>query len=280
MEKILELKNVSKLTRLYNLNFTLEKGYIMGLVGPNGAGKTSTIKLIMNLLNKHEGEVKIFGMDNVKDEVEIKQKIGFVYDENIYPTGLNLDQIAKGIAPFYNNWDQDLFLEYLQRFDLDRYSILKNLSKGMKTKFAIAMALSHKPELIIMDEPSSGLDPIFRRELLEILQEIIQEGNSSVLFSTHITSDLEKVADYITFMNKGKVIMSDSYFNITKNYRLVKATKEIIEAHKEDMLGFKIAQYGAEGLTENWESLKDKYGEEIIVEKATIEEMLYYLTRK
>lgn len=280
MEKILELKNVSKLTRLYNINFTLEKGYIMGLVGPNGAGKTSTIKLIMNLLNKQEGEIKIFGMDNVKDEVEIKQRIGFVYDENIYPTGLNLDQIAKSIAPFYNNWDQNLFLEYLERFDLDRYSILKNLSKGMKTKFAIAMALSHRPELIIMDEPSSGLDPIFRRELLEILQEIIQDGNSSVLFSTHITSDLEKVADYITFMHKGKVIMTDSYFNITKKYRLVKATKEIIEGHKDDMLGFKIAQYGSEGLTEKWEELKDKYGEEIIVEKASIEEMLYYLTRK
>ena len=279
MEKILELKNVSKLTRLYNINFTLEKGYIMGLVGPNGAGKTSTIKLIMNLLNKHEGEIKIFGMDNVKDEVEIKQRIGFVYDENIYPTGLNLDQIAKAIAPFYNNWDQNLFLEYLQRFDLDRYSILKNLSKGMKTKFAIAMALSHKPELIIMDEPRSGLDPILRRERLEILQENIQDGNSSVLFSTHITSDLEKVADYITYMNKGKVIMSDSYFNITNKYRLIKAAKEIIEAHKEDMLGFKIAQYGSEGLTENWDKLKDKYGEEIIVEKASIEEMLYYLTR-
>lgn len=280
MGKVLEVKNVTKSGRLYNISFKLEKGYIMGLVGPNGSGKTTTIKLIMNLLNKDEGEINIFGKDYKAHEVEIKQRIGFVYDENIYPTDLNLNQIARSIEPFYANWDQGLFEGYLEKFSLEKYSMLRDLSMGMKTKFSIAMALSHNPELIIMDEPTSGLDPIFRRELLEILQEVISDGNTSVLFSTHITSDLEKVADYITVMDKGKVIMSDYYLNLTDKYRLIKGNPDILEKHKKEIIGYKSGKYGAEGLCSNWNTLKDQYKDKIIVEKANIEEILYYTTKK
>lgn len=283
MEKILELKNVTKEYKnfkLDNVTFSLEKGYIMGLVGPNGSGKTTTIKLIMNLLSKGQGKISIFGLDNSLDEKEVKERIGFVYDDNIYPLRVKLSKIASLIAPFYKKWDQKLFDTYMERFQLDTNSTLEKLSKGMKTKFAIAMALSHRPELIIMDEPTSGLDPIFRRELLEILQDIIEDGNTSVLFSTHITSDLEKVADYITFMDRGKAVLSDTYVNIVENYRLIKGPEDIIMRNKSMFLSFRSNNFGAEGLCKDWHSIKEKYSDKVVLEKPTIEDVMYYISKR
>ncbi|SET52051.1 ABC-2 type transport system ATP-binding protein [Natronincola peptidivorans] len=283
MDKILELENVTKEYKnfkLDNISFSLEKGYIMGLVGPNGSGKTTTIKLIMNLLSKNSGEIKVFGLDNSLDEKAIKERIGFVYDDNIYPLGLKLSKIALLIAPFYKTWNQELFNQYMKKFQLDPQSSLEKLSKGMKTKFAIVMALSHKPDLIIMDEPTSGLDPIFRRELLEMLQEIIEDGNCSVLFSSHITSDLEKIADYITFMDKGRVVLSDTYVNIVENYRLVKASEEIIKKERNKFLSYRCNSFGGEGLCKNWHSLQNEYPDKIVLEKPTIEDIMYYISKR
>jgi ABC-2 type transport system ATP-binding protein len=207
MAPVLEVTNLKKKFKdftLKNINFTLEKGYIMGFIGPNGAGKSTTIKLIMNLLKKDDGEIKIFGLDNIKYEKEVKNRIGFVFDENYYYEELTVMEMKSVIAPFYKNWNDSIFNKYIKEFSLPPKTKIKELSKGMKMKLSIAVALSHDAELLIMDEPTSGLDPIIRSELLDILTFLIQDENKSVFFSTHITSDLDKIADYITFINNGK----------------------------------------------------------------------------
>ena len=175
MNYILEVENLTKKFKnftLDNINFKLEPGYIMGFIGPNGAGKSTTIKLIMNLLKKNSGEIKVFGMDHVKYEKEIKDRIGFVYDENYYYEDLTIKQMKNIVASFYSKWDDDQFNYYIKEFDLNPKAKIKTLSKGMKMKFSLAIALSHHADLIIMDEPTSGLDPIFRREILDILYNI------------------------------------------------------------------------------------------------------------
>ncbi|QUH24977.1 ABC transporter ATP-binding protein [Serpentinicella alkaliphila] len=281
MDKILELLNVTKEYKgfkLDNISFSLDRGYIMGLVGTSGSGKTTIIRLIMNLLAKNGGHIKLFGLDNIENEQIVKEKIGFVYDENIYPVKLPLSHIGKLIAPFYKTWDQQTFDNYLYRFDLNPNSKIYELSKGMKTKFALAIALSHKAELILMDEPTSGLDPIFRRELLTILQEVIEDGNCSVLFSTHITQDLDRVADFITFIDRGKVILSDSYIDIIEKYRLVKAPKDFFDRNKANVIGIQYGSFGSEGLCLNRDDL-NKHEEDIIIAKPTIEDIMFYLSK-
>lgn len=197
MEKILEIKNVSKQYddfSLKNINISLDRGYVMGFIGPNGAGKSTTIKLIMNLIKKDSGQIKVFGLDHEKDEMKIKEKIGFVYDENHFYEELTVHEMKNMIRPFYKRWDEKLFAKYVKEFKLPIKKTIKHLSKGMKMKFSLAVALSHHAELLIMDEPTSGLDPLIRSELLDILRILIEDENKAVFFSTHITSDLEKIA--------------------------------------------------------------------------------------
>jgi len=183
MNNILEVQNINKSYKdfsLKNVSFELKEGYIMGFIGPNGAGKTTVIKLIMNLIKKDSGSIKVFGKDHIKNEKEIKDRIGFVYDDNCYYEEFKLYEIKRIIAPFYSKWNDDLFNKYIRQFELPLDKKLKKLSKGMKMKFSIAMALSHDPDLIIMDEPTAGLDPVFRAELLELLLELMQnEKNPS-----------------------------------------------------------------------------------------------------
>ncbi|WP_353892781.1 ABC transporter ATP-binding protein [Proteinivorax hydrogeniformans] len=283
MSKVLEVKNVSKDYgdfKLKNVSFSLEKGYIMGLIGPNGSGKTTTIKLIMNLLSKDSGEIKMFNKDHIADEVKIKEKIGFVYDGDIYPSGMKLEKIAKLIAPFYKSWDQHIFEGYIKKFRLNLGKKLEDLSKGMKIKFSIAMALSHKPELILMDEPTSGLDPVFRREFLELLQDIIEKRKASVIFSTHITSDLEKVADYITFIDDGEVVFTDTYCDLVENYRLVKGKKEVLNNHKDTLIGMKVNKFGIEGLAKSDSCHTLTENEGVLLERPSLEDIMYYVSTR
>lgn len=280
MDNIIEFIDVSKSYekfKLDNVSFSHKKGFVMGLVGANGAGKTTIIKLIMNLLKKQSGQIKVFGLDNVQHEKEIKEKIGFVYDENIYFENLKLKKIAELIAPFYKQWDWNAFRRYLNTFDLDEDIKLIKCSKGMKMKFAIAVALSHNAEFIIMDEPTSGLDPVFRRELLDILYEVIQNEERSILFSTHITSDLEKIADYITFLDKGKVVLSEAYSNIIDNYRIIKGPKGLEDRIDKSLLaGYQVSKFGFSALTGNVDKFSTDLGEEIIIEKPSIEDIMVY----
>ncbi|URZ18133.1 ABC transporter ATP-binding protein [Clostridium felsineum] len=283
MENILEVKNVTKNYKgfsLNNMNFTLEKGYIMGFIGSNGAGKSTTIKLIMNLVKKNSGEIKVFGFDNVKNEKEIKEKIGFVYDETYAYEDLNLIQMKNIIARFYKKWSNDTFNNYITSFSLPRDKKIKELSKGMKIKYSLAIALSHEAELIIMDEPTSGLDPVFRNELLDIMQDIIQDENKSILFSTHITTDLEKIADYITFINDGKIIFSEDKDSIMEKYKIAKGDKEVLnKSNRNNFIGIRENEFGFQALTDDEESIKRTFGEKVIFEKANLEDIMVYTVK-
>lgn len=283
MENILEVNNLSKDYdgfSLKNINFKLERGYIMGFIGQNGAGKTTTIKLIMNLINRRSGEIKIFGLDNIKNEKEVKEKIGFVYDETYCYEDLSLIAMKNIIARFYKRWDDAVFNKYIAEFNLPKNKKIKDLSKGMKIKYSLAIALSHKAELIIMDEPTSGLDPVFRSELLEILSSIIQDENKSVFFSTHITTDLERIADYITFIDDGKIVFSDSKESILEKYKIVKGDNSLInETTKKAFLGIKQNSFGFNALTNDENEVKNVFGKNLIFEKASLEDIMVYTVR-
>lgn len=226
MNNVLDIKDLRKDYGdfcLQDISFSLPEGYIMGLIGPNGAGKTTTIKLIMNLIKKNGGIIEIFGKDSIDHEVEVKSKIGFVYDNPNYYDHLNLRQIKNIIAPFYSTWDEAGFMNLADKFNLPLRKVIKKFSRGMVMKAAIAIALSHHADFIIMDEPTSGLDPVFRRELLELLHELLQSEKKSILFSTHITSDIEKIADFITFILDGKIIFSSRKDEVLENSYVVDA---------------------------------------------------------
>ncbi|NLC67812.1 MAG: ABC transporter ATP-binding protein [Clostridiaceae bacterium] len=281
---ILEIKELKKEFSgfsLKNIGFSMEKGCIMGFIGPNGAGKTTTIKLIMNLLKKDGGEIKVFGLDNVKHEKEIKNRIGFVYDENCFYEELSLDEMKRVIAPYYKDWDEGAFEEYLRRFSLPRNKKIKELSRGMKMKYALAIALSHKAELLIMDEPTSGLDPLVRSELLEVLADVVQDEDKGVFFSTHITSDLEKIADYITFINNGSIVFSGAKDEILDNYGMVKGPTELLDAYtRKHFIGVKESSFGFEGLVSDKRNARKVFGDKVIIEKPTLDDIMVYISRR
>lgn len=283
MDNILEVKNLRKEYRefaLKDISFNLERGYIMGFIGPNGAGKSTTIKLIMNLIRKNSGTINIFGKDNIQHEKEVKEKIGFVYDENYFYEEVTLEEMKRIIAPFYRQWDNKAYDKYIKEFNLSSKKKIKELSKGMKMKYSLAIALSHNAELIIMDEPTSGLDPVFRSEMLDILYSIMQDENKSVFFSTHITTDLEKVADYITFINNGEIIFSELKDSIMENYGLVKGSNELLDKDtKKEFVGIRENSFGFEGLTNNVEKVKKLFKNRILIEKPSLDDILVYTVK-
>lgn len=284
MNSILEVKNLNKSFKdfsLKNVSFSLPRGFIMGFIGPNGAGKSTTIKLIMNLLKKDSGEIKVFGLDNIKNEKEIKNKIGFVYDENYFYEELTISEMKNVIAPLYKFWDKDAFDKHIKNFELSPKKRIKDLSKGMKMKFSLAVALSHGAELLIMDEPTSGLDPLVRGELLDILSFLIQDENKGVFFSTHITSDLDKTADYITLLHNGEVLFSTAKDELLDSYTIIKGDKKLLnEAVKQNFIGIKENSFGFEGLLRDRNSIKTLFKDNVIVEKPTLEDIMLYSTRR
>jgi len=280
LKEILNIKNCSKSFKDFSLNnicFSLEKGYIMGLIGPNGSGKTTLLNIIMNLLKKDSGSITVFGLDHIKHEKEIKNKIGFVYDESPYMFNLSLKENAKLIAPFYTDWDDKLFNYYMERFNLNPKKKLNSLSKGMITKFSIAMALCHNAELIILDEPTSGLDPIFRREILDVFYDIIQDEKTSILISTHITSDLDKIADYITYIDYGNLIFSEPMDKVKDDFKIIKGSNKLLqEISTKDLIGLKKSKYGFEALTKNYNFFTN---DSLVIENASIEDILFFYNR-
>lgn len=241
MTNILEFNGVYKKIsdfRLENINFALPKGYIMGLVGPNGAGKTTSIQLILNMIEKDSGEILIFGQDNIRNESSVKQDIGVVFDTIFYVDTWTIKDTEKAISIFYENWKHDTFIEMIKKFNLPLNRRVKELSRGMQMKLMLACAFSHDAKLLILDEPTSGLDPVIRDEFLEVLQEYIKDGERSVLFSTHITSDLEKVADYITLINQGNMVFTGSVESLKNSYCRIKGKKcNLTMELKKNILG-------------------------------------------
>jgi len=281
MENILEIKSLSRKYKdfeLKNINIELPKGMIMGLIGENGAGKSTTIKSILNLINTDSGEIKIFGLNNKDNERKIKEDIGVVLDDSFLSEYLNPSDINKIMKKIYKNWDEKLYFKYIEDFKLPKKQMSKEYSSGMKMKLKIAIALSHKPKLLILDEPTSGLDPVARNEILDIFQDFMQDEEHGIFVSTHITSDLEHIADYITFINDGKVIFTKTRDELLENYGIVKCTEEDFKTiDKKDFIKYKKNKYEYDILIEDKLEFKKKYDIKII-DKPTIEDiMLIYI---
>ncbi|UQZ73073.1 sodium ABC transporter ATP-binding protein [Niallia circulans] len=283
MENTLELINVSKSRQGFSLdkiNITLKKGFIMGFIGPNGAGKSTTIKLIMNLIKKDSGMIKVFGLDNEKHSMKIKERIGFVYDDNHFYEELTIKEMKNIIRPFYSQWEESTFLKYVKDFSLPMDKKINELSKGMKMKFSLAIALSHQAELLIMDEPTSGLDPLVRTELLDVLQTLIQDENKAIFFSTHITSDLDKIADYITLINNGQIILSKTKDELLEEYTMVKGKDSTQIINDKNLIGLKSNDFGFEALCKNKEEVRKQFGNSYFYEKPTLEDIMVFYTRR
>lgn len=280
MDNILEVKQVSKIYKdfaLRNISFQLPKGYIMGLIGVNGAGKSTLLKIIMDLVQKNSGEVFIFGKNTRNSMAEIKQDIGFVFDENHFYDHLTAEQMKRVIAPFYRNWDEVVYQFYMQKFELPSNKKMKNFSKGMKMKYSIAIALSHHAKLIIMDEPTAGLDPIVRRELLNVLQTVVMDEEVSVLFSTHVTADLERVADFITYIHEGHVFFSEEKDRLLEQYVIVKGDAGLLDSESENLfIDVEISALGFQGLARQREEVRFYFGNEVILEKPSLDDIMYY----
>lgn len=283
MENIMELRHVSKSFKrfaLKDVSFSLKKGFIMGFIGPNGAGKSTTIRCIMDLIHADSGEIRLFGEPAEKNMKNLKQKIGFVYDENVFFDALTIEKNKRIIAPFYSRWDDRLFYRYIKEFQIPLDKKVKELSKGTKMKFALAVALSHHAELIIMDEPTAGLDPIFRRELLDVLMSVIQDENKAIFFSTHITTDLEKVSDYITFILDGKIIASQETDVLLESYLLVKGPKHAgADIQKTRPIAYKETSLGFEAFMDSAAARDFAQSPGIRLERPDLEEIMYYLVK-
>ncbi|MBQ6632369.1 MAG: ABC transporter ATP-binding protein, partial [Romboutsia sp.] len=215
-----EIRNLSKDLGDFKLNIDsidIPKGFITGFIGPNGSGKTTTIKLIMNMLKKDSGSIKIFDKEYRDDDLSIKEQIGYVGDISGYMKEVKLKDIKKNISLLYKNWDEKLYKFYLNKFNINEKKVYKELSKGQQKKFELIMTLCHHPKLIIMDEPTANLDPIVRNEFMEVLQEHMEKDGLTVFYSTHITSDLDKVGDYLVFIYKGKIILNGDKESILEN---------------------------------------------------------------
>lgn len=281
MNNYLEVNNLSKSFdgfQLRNISFSLPKGYIMGLIGPNGSGKTTTIKLILNMLKRNGGEIKVLGLDNMADEQKAKAELGVVFDTNYFSDDWEISQVEKSVSVFYPNWNSSRFSEMLKKFHIAPSKKVAELSKGMQMKLMLACAFSYDAKLLILDEPTSGLDPVSRDELLQILLEYIEDGEHSVLFSTHITEDLGRVADYITYISYGNLFFSGSKDEFVEMFRIVKGGKEELSAKlKAKAVGVRTFSTGFEALIKT-EDMGVCSG--LITEPATIDQIVVFTSRK
>lgn len=282
MENILEINGLCKKYddfSLKNVSFSLPKGFIMGFVGENGSGKTTTIRSILNMAKIDSGKISVFGLDSVTDTIAIKERLGVVFDSLYLAEHLNVKQIEQQLKPFYKDWDSKEFFHNINKFGLPDNRKVGDFSKGMKMKLMVAVALSHKAELIILDEPTSGLDPVARDELLDILAEYIEDENRGVLFSTHITADVERIADYVTILHGGKVWYTGTKDELTEKYAVIKgAEKDIPDKLKKEFIGFHAYRNGFDALIET-DSLAD-IPDTLEYEKASIDEILVYIAKE
>ena len=277
---ILEVTNLYKTYpafKLKNVSLTLEHGYIMGFIGSNGAGKTTTLKSMMGLVIKDSGDVRMFGEEFAAHELEIKQKIGFMMGEVDYFPKHRLSQITDVVRRFYPAWNETAYRNYLRRFELDENKKVDELSNGMRVKYSLALALSHNAELLILDEPTSGLDPVARDDLLELFQELIEDGKKSILFSTHITTDLDKCADFITYIKNGELLESSSKDDLIAKYRMIKGKPEQLEPLKNDVVSYRKSSLNFLALMETAKIPKDAG---LTVEAPTLEDIMVYHERK
>ena len=276
MDAILQVENLTKQYpdfTLDHVSFSVPKGTIMGLIGENGAGKSTTINAILDLINKEDGTVAFWGQE-LSSSKQIKENIGVVFDGiNFYET-LTPAKVGKISSAAYKQWDEHLYKEYLKRFQLPVDKEIKTLSKGMKMKLCIAVALSHKPKLLILDEATSGLDPVVRDDILDVFLEFVQDANHSIMMSSHISTDLEKVADYITFIHQGKVVFSKRKDELRYHYGIIRCGAAVFnQIDKKEVLAYRKDDYQWNVLVAEKEKAKRKY-KNAVVDDATIDDIL------
>lgn len=277
MENILEVSNLNKAYSrfsLNNLSFSLPEGCITGLIGVNGAGKTTTIKTLLGLSTKDAGSVRFFGMNMDTHASQIKQRLGIVFDDGCFYEDLSLIEMKNIIAPAYKNWSDKDFNAYMKRFALPKDQKIHSLSKGMRMKYALALALSHKAELLIMDEPTSGLDPLIRSQLLNILQDYMAKGGKGVFFSTHITSDLDKIADMLIMIDHGQIILQEDKDTLLDTYRIVKAgLKTLSPSVRPLLINITENSYGFTAITKEAAAVR-KMVPDALLERPSIEDIM------
>lgn len=279
----IEISNLQKNYKNFSLTIdelNIKTGFITGFIGPNGSGKTTTIKSLFGMIKPDFGKIKIFNTDITKD-TKTKEDIAYVGDESGFLEESKLSSIHKIISKFYPNWDEELYKKYIKKFNINESKSYKDLSKGQKKQFELIMALSHHPRLLIMDEPTSSLDPIIRNEFLELIQEHMEIDNMTVFYSTHITTDLDKCADYIVMIYNGKILLKGEKDNILNNHVIVKSKKDLIDnSIKKHFISLKENAFGFEGLVSNRKKAYELFGEEAIYEKCSLEDILLYYTRR
>lgn len=278
MNNILELENINKAYKSFSLkdiSFSLPYGYIMGFVGSNGAGKTTTIKLILDIINPDSGKIRVFGKDK---KLSQNGDIGIVMDSLMYVDDWNVEDLEEALSPFYRNWDMKAFRKYIEDFNLNRKVRMKELSRGMKVKLQIAVALSHHAKLLILDEPTSGLDPLARDEICDILRDFISDGERSVLFSTHITEDLNNTADFIAFIMDGSLVFTGTKDSLLEKYiRVAGGLGELNQREKKLVIGYREHASGFEGMIEKAD--ESKIPPKILMEKISLDEIIIFMNK-
>ncbi len=284
MDNIIELHQVCKTFpktnfTLDHVSFSVPYGSIMGFVGENGAGKTTTIGCVLNTVSKDSGTIKIFGKELADTDTELKEKIGVVYDGDNFPAYWTAEQLSDVMQGLYTNWDNELFKKYLNDFRLLPNQKIKSYSRGMTMKLAVAAAVSHYPQLLILDEATSGLDPIMRDDMLDVFLEFVQDENHSILLSSHITSDLEKIADYITFIHNGKLIMAASKNDLVYNFAVMRCKEsQFLELDPGDILAYRKRDYQIDVLVSNGKEIQRKY-RNTVVDHVSIDEIMLLLVK-
>lgn len=277
MGNILEISGLNKSYKDFSLtdvSFTLPEDCITGFIGINGAGKTTTIRTILGLTQRTSGTIKIFGKDMAANEQELKNRIGVVLDDGRFYDELTMAEMKSIIAPAYSKWNEKDYKEYMDCFSLNPKQKIATLSKGMRMKFALALALSHEAELLIMDEPTSGLDPLIRSQLLEIMSDYMKQGGRGVFFSTHITSDLEKVADMLILINNGKILFEQEKDILMDSFRIIKGDSRMLNAeNKELFMNLNVTEFGFRGITNRLSEVQSSIPD-ILTEKPTIEDIM------
>ena len=279
----IEIRNLQKNYKNFSLtidNLHIPEGYITGFIGPNGSGKTTTIKSLLGMVKPDSGEIKILNA-NINKDTKTKENIAYVGDESGFLEESKISNLHKIISKFYSNWDEELYKKYINKFKINESKTYKDLSKGQKKQFELIMALSHHPRLLIMDEPTSSLDPIIRNEFLELMQDHMEMDNMTVFYSTHITTDLDKAADYIVMIYNGKILLKNEKDEILDNHVIVKIKKELVDSSiKKEFISLKESAFGFEGLISDKRKAYDIFGDEAIYEKCTLEDILLYYTRR
>ena len=278
---------IRELTKRYDgfmldrVSFDVPKGSIMGFIGQNGAGKTTTIRCLLNITNADAGEIRLLGMDHIKDEFAIKERIAVVFDELPFHELFTARDMARIFRGIYREWSDETYQQYLERFQLPQRKKISQFSKGMKMKLQIACALSHNAELLVMDEATTGLDPVVRSEILDIFLEYLQNENHSILMSSHITSDLEKIADSVTFIDRGRLLLTGYKDDVLANHGLMKCSKDdYAQIDRADYISARLSDFGAEIMVPDRKAAARKYSG-LLIEPTMLEEiMVYYVSRE